>query len=295
MTGTVDNAGVISLAGAGQFTLLRFAGPSATLVGGGAITLSNNVENNLLSTGAPCTLTNVDNRISGAGVIGFGDMSLVNDTAGAIVAVGSSGLTINTGSTTIVNDGLIEADRTDLKILSALNNDGRLYVLGGDLILERTVSGTGEAQINAGTLIADGQLGEDVDFVGGAGVLVLAHSQDYANTVHGFSGAGGTSLDLRDIGFVSTAEATFSGSASGGVLTVTDGTHTALIHLSGSFSGSTFVASSDGQGGVTVATEGASPRSFVDAMAGMAAKVGGSLGLETKVSDRLLPMLANGR
>jgi hypothetical protein len=81
--------------------------------------------------------------------------------------------------------------------------------------------------------------------------------------VSGFSLTGGTSLDLRDIAFVGSGEATFSGTASQGVLTVTDGTHTAHITLIGNYTASSFVASSDGQGGVSIVD----PNTTQDALA----------------------------
>ena len=49
------------------------------------------------------TLTNVDNTISGAGQLGDGQMTLVNE--GSIVATGSNALVIDTGANTIVNTG----------------------------------------------------------------------------------------------------------------------------------------------------------------------------------------------
>jgi hypothetical protein len=295
LTGTVDNAGVISLSGATNETLLRFAGPSANLTGGGSIVLGNSLENDLLSQGAACTLTNVDNRISGAGVIGFGAMTLVNDAAGAIVGVGSAGLTINTGTNTLSNAGLIEADKDALTIASAVVNDGKLYALSGTLTLEAAVSGTGLVQINAGTLVAGAAFDERVVFQGGDGVLALAMSTTFTSVVDGFSATGGTSLDLRDIGFVSPSEASFSGTETRGVLTVTDGTHTARIGLFGDFTTSSFVASGDGHGGVTVTAGPASPQAFVGAMAAMGAGTGGSATVATRAHDPLLPMLANTR
>ena len=59
-------------------------------------------------------------------------------------------------------------------------------------------------------------------------------------------------LDLVDIGFVNANEATFSGTATGGTLSVTDGTHIAKIALLGNYLASTFVAQSDGHGGTIV-------------------------------------------
>ena len=65
------------------------------------------------------------------------------------------------------------------------------------------------------------------------------------------------------------SEASFSGDASGGVLTVTDGTHTAHIHLAGDYTASTFVAASDGHGG-TIVTDPPRADAFASAMAQLA-------------------------
>ena len=86
------------------------------------------------------------------------------------------------------------------------------------------------------------------------------------SAISGFSASGGTSLDLADIGFAHTGQATFSGTSSSGVLTVADGTHTAHIRLNGDYLGSTFTASSDGHGG-TIVVAGPPPLAMVSAMA----------------------------
>ena len=71
-----------------------------------------------------------------------------------------------------------------------------------------------------------------------------------------------------------------SGTASGGVLTVTDGTHTAQIKLIGDYFSSTFVAASDGHGGTIVidyAAPAAAPAAqiFVAAVAGVGVETAG--------------------
>lgn len=68
-------------------------------------------------------------------------------------------------------------------------------------------------------------------------MLELAKSQSYTATISGFSKTGGASLDLADVGFVGAGEATLKGSKTGGVLTVTDGSHTAHINLTGDYTG----------------------------------------------------------
>ena len=63
---------------------------------------------------------------------------------------------------------------------------------------------------------------------------------------------GNDSIDFADINFATIQTPTFSGTSSGGTLSVTDGTHTANIALLGNYMASTFVASSDGHGGTSV-------------------------------------------
>jgi hypothetical protein len=136
--------------------------------------------------------------------------------------------------------------------------------------------------VNGGTLEVFFSLDENVDFTGATGRLQLAQSASYDRKIIGFSATGGTSLDLTDIGFVSASEATFAGTSTRGLLTVGDGTHTARIRLVGDYLGATFVASSDGDGGVIVSAQaGETPASrtqtFVTAMAAFGAPSGHAL------------------
>ena len=67
-------------------------------------------------------------------------------------------------------------------------------------------------------------------FTSQTGILELAQSQSYTRTVTGIATKGqGDFLELDDIAFVGASQATYvdNGSHTGGVLTVTDGTHTA--------------------------------------------------------------------
>ncbi len=154
----------------------------------------------------------------------------------------------------VTNGGDLEMSGTGhLYITAPLVNNGSLVVNGGTITLENSavVSGSGQALIMGGTLVAGGAYDQNVTFEG-AGTLILDQSQGYGATVSGFSTVGANFLDLGDIGFVSANEATFSGTGTGGVLTVSDGTHTAHIHLAGNFLSSSFVCASDGRGGVII-------------------------------------------
>ena len=58
-------------------------------------------------------------------------------------------------------------------------------------------------------------------------------------------------IDFADISFAGV-HTNFSGTSSGGTLTVTDGVHSAAVALWGNYLASTFVASNDGHGGTSV-------------------------------------------
>ena len=91
-----------------------------------------------------------------------------------------------------------------------------------------------------------------VTFATPAGTLQLDQSQTFKGTVKGMSTTVGTTLDLSDIGFGGATTATYSGTTTSGVLTVTDGTHTATITLLGNYTNSTFSVAADGHGGTNV-------------------------------------------
>jgi hypothetical protein len=63
---------------------------------------------------------------------------------------------------------------------------------------------------------------------------------------------GQDTLDLVDINFATVGTPTFNGTSTGGVLTVSDGSHTANIALLGNYIASSFAVSSDGHGGTLV-------------------------------------------
>ncbi|MEO8926064.1 MAG: hypothetical protein ABI306_02775, partial [Caulobacteraceae bacterium] len=264
-------------------TATLFVGtPGLTLGGGGTLTLDAAGTSKIADVTTASTLTN-GGYIYGAGSIGGGQMSLVNQAGGTIDANAAMALMIDTGGSTIANAGLIEATGAGgLAIQSALANTGTIGADGGTVTVNGAVTGSGMALIDGGTLDFTGAFNEAVSFEGTSGVLELARSRSYKGNITGFSKTGGTSLDLADIGFKSAGQATYSGTASGGTLTVTDGTHTAHIALNGDYTTSTFAASSDGHGGTTVVDNTAaaamvSPHQFIAAMAGMPSGGAGAL------------------
>ncbi|MEO8926065.1 MAG: hypothetical protein ABI306_02780 [Caulobacteraceae bacterium] len=213
----------------------------------------------------------------------FATSGAVTITAGQTVDDAGS-LTLGGGKASVVNADLIETTGAGtLTVGSALANGGTLEADGGTLTVSGAVTGKGVAAIDGGTLDPVSSFTQNVTFTGATGILELGQSQTYTGTVFGFSKTGGTQLDLTDIGFASSGEATYSGTKTGGVLTVTDGTHTAHIALKGNYLASTYIAASDGHGGVFIhdPTKGAAvaapvpglapPHAFIAAMAGLGA------------------------
>jgi hypothetical protein len=89
-----------------------------------------------------------------------------------------------------------------------------------------------------------------VTFAGLTGTLLLDDSPDFTGTVVGMTGA--DTLDLRDITASTNTTLGYSGDASGGKLSVSDGGHSASIALLGNYLAATFAAASDGHGGTSV-------------------------------------------
>ena len=182
LQGAIDNTGTIALEGYYRYTngyggavpASILVDGSVTLQGGGQIALWDGARyaqyygdttiiyqgpNSIVSSGTPATLINVDNTIIGGGQIGDADLTLVNQAGGVIeaAAVGDNPnpnqpirLTLDTGSNTIVNAGLIEATAgTTLQINSAVTNTGIIEAIGGFVEIENRLDNSG------GTITSD--------------------------------------------------------------------------------------------------------------------------------------------
>ena len=95
----------------------------------------------------------------------------------------------------------------------------------------------------------------NVTFAPGAtGTLILDASSQFTGTISGLSAvAPFNAIDLADIAFGATTTAVYLASGPNtGTLTVSDGTHTANIALSGQYGPTSFTIASDGHGGTAV-------------------------------------------
>ena len=271
LASSIVNSGIISI---GHGTLIT---SYLQLNGGGTVRFDSLGHiSDIKGEGGPGGLDNVDNTITtgtGNGVIGA-FQAFTNEAAGKVIQTGLHTLRINTGRQTVVNDGLFESKGTGgFTIANALENNGAVESVGGKIVVKGAVSGTGAVIIDGGSVAFQGAFSEAVSF-GATGTLLLSQATGFNATVTGFSA--GTAFDLTDIGFVGVGEATFSGNASGGALTVTDGIHTARIALTGDYLGATFSAASDNNGGVVVTESLPGIHRFIAAAASLASAAGAS-------------------
>jgi hypothetical protein len=298
--GAIDNAGPIFVKAAADLTDIVVGAGGATLEGGGAILLGASGESRITAAaGAPATLENVYSEISGAGAIGGANLTLINDSSGVIDADQNLALTIGTGANAVVNAGLIEATgRGGLVIKSALDNTGLIFANGGDLTVDGAVSGDGLALVDGATLDFASSVSENILFLDKSALLELAQSRSYTGSVTGFSPNGADKLDLEDIGFSAATTTSYSGNATGGVLTVTQGTHVATIAFIGDYLASTFLAASDGHGGTLITTTTTTPAAaaaahrFAAAAAALGAGAGESASAAHDASRAHPPVLA---
>ncbi len=246
LSGTVQNSGTIELNSTGDETDLQLIGRGVAFTGAGHIVLSDSAQNIISGTSADVTMTNADNIVSGAGQIGNGKLVLTN--GGTIDATGANSLTIDTGANVVINSGTLEATGSGgLTVQSDVINTGFLWANGGDTTFRGNVTGDGSALISglASLEFGAGSSQNTAFAAGSSGTLVLDQASYFSGIISGMTSS--NHLDLLDFSFAKGTTLNYSPNVdgSGGVLTVTDATHSANITLSGHFSPGGFQAGID--------------------------------------------------
>jgi VCBS repeat-containing protein len=251
LAGIINNAGTIELDSAGHDTHLQLIQYGIALQGGGQLILSDSGQNFISGTIPSVTLTNVDDTISGAGQLGAGRMTLVNE--GTIIATGSHALVIDTGANVVTNSGTLEATESGgLIVNSDVANSGLIWAHGGNITINRAVSGSGSAMIDGTATLGFGAASPvHITFAAdAAGTLTLKDAADFTRTISGFSS--NDQIDLTNINYsiASVSDATYSSSTNITTLVITDGTSTDAIKLVGNYTINTaWHFSGDGHGG----------------------------------------------
>jgi hypothetical protein len=244
----------------GDKTDLQLIEHGITLEGHGQVILSDSSENVITGTVSGVTLTNVDNIISGAGHLGAGQMTLINEKEGTIIATGSNALEIDTGTNAVTNTGTIEATGTGGLVVHSdvANNEvvntqgvvtsaGLIWANGGNITIDGNVSGNGTALISGSAILEFGAASSANVALDAAatGTIVLHDTFDFSGVVSGFNGD--DHLDLLGVAYGAGTTASYAANqdGTGGTLSVTDGAHTANIALLGQYDPASFQTEAD--------------------------------------------------
>jgi hypothetical protein len=285
LQGAIINSGTIALAGTKNATSLVIGKAGVTLSGAGSVVLGAGAFNTLTGAATTATLTNLNNTISGSGLIGAAKMVLVNAAAGTIVQTGSTALTINTGTQTIINAGTIEATGAGgLTVSSAMTNTGVLEAMGGVLTLGGMVTGTGGAVVaggrldftagnsfTGGTTLKSGVLELAAAKAAGTGVITFAPGATGVATLQldsaatpftkGVATVANTLVNFGTNSFIDIAGMTYAAGATvslkGKVMTVSSDGQTLNFTLAGALPSLLLVVANAG-GGLQINTEGIS-------------------------------------
>jgi hypothetical protein len=177
----------------------------------------------------------------------FTGHATVDNEAGAIWnLVGNSTFA---GTTHLINDGTIDATGLSSITTTGVLNFSNAGTMNGSLSF---MIGSG-AQLEFG---ASGSAGDTITFLGSTGTLKIDNAASFHSTIarlgddgtHSYAGA--DHIDLADVAFGSLTTPTFD--AAHDVLTVSDGTHTAVLQLTGSYSFGNFHFQNDGNGGTMI-------------------------------------------
>ena len=155
--GTINNQGNLQLnGGSGNNTFLVLAA-NTSLQGGGTVTMNvagGGGTTYLEQAVGGLTLTNVDNTIQGAGVIGNNGLGLDNQAAGTVLA-NAPGQTLTVSIANVANSGTVQVDAgSAMQIVGNLTNDGRV-VLGADLLHAGIISETGNYLQNSDGILME--------------------------------------------------------------------------------------------------------------------------------------------
>ncbi|MBV9559680.1 MAG: VCBS domain-containing protein [Bradyrhizobium sp.] len=239
--GTIQNAGVIEITDSSSIDDAHIVnGHGATLVVDGHE-----------------TLTLDDSTVTGGTILVGGTVKV---DAGHALALDNVDV-LGGGGNTLVNGGTIYAQNSsELNGFGSVVNNGTIEVKSGSLEIGENVTSTGNGagmfKIAAGTTLAfDSGVAssETIDFESNTGKLVLHDSRDFKGTIKDFTGNGDpNSSDQIDLADVKFDPIKLTKSYSNHILTVSDGIHTAKLHLDGNYQLANFKFMSDGHGGTLI-------------------------------------------
>jgi fibronectin-binding autotransporter adhesin len=184
--------------------------------------------------------------------------AFTNIAAGSVIHVdGGDTLTLNdsttiTGGGVTIDAGALVKTSGDVTLTNtSVTNDGKIEVTDGILKItgsvgDGTPGGSGSIQIDNGAVLdLNASDTQNVAFSGSSGKLQIDTSS-FGGSISGLTA--GDQIDLSTVGYGLNTTGTYSN----GVLTITDGTDSVSMTLTGDYSNAHFAGSSDGHGGTLI-------------------------------------------
>jgi autotransporter passenger strand-loop-strand repeat protein len=165
---------------------------------------------------------------------------------------GTASSTTVSGGTVTVSSGGTAANTTV--------SGGNLLVSNGGTAVSATIFSGAERVSSGGTIngatlsggtveiFSSGTAGSSTITIS-SGTLILDDSVHFSGSIAGLLTSGVQNVDLVDISVATLQTLAYSDSGTSGTLTVTDGTHTALLHMIGTYTQASFKTTNDGGGG----------------------------------------------
>jgi hypothetical protein len=239
----------------GQPSLTAYVATNTTTVAAGTAFTVNLDDMNLGSFSAPPSTTAL--YISTDSTITSSDTLLKTVSAPNLTPVGTSGYYDQQSVTVTAPVGLapgtyyIGGIANSNGSVAETNPNGTYNTVQVTITAPTTNNSNPITIANGANAEIAGSSAQAVTFSGTTGSLTLDSSQNFSGTVAGM--AGQDTIDLTDVSFATLQhQPTYTGTSSGGTLTVQDGAHTINIALLGNYLSSTFVATNDGHGGTSV-------------------------------------------
>jgi hypothetical protein len=238
LLGTIVNSGVIGLNSNYNDTDLIIDTATLTLTGSGTIAMGDYPNNRIYGASGAYVLDNINNVIEGAGQLGAGQLTLINEAAGIIDATGNNALTLYTGST-VINKGLIEATGAGGLVIQSTVDDsagGTILAASGSSVTLQNATLIGGLITGAGTFYSTGtsELNGASNTFTNASSLQLQNSQtlDALGTIDNL-GTLGIDSNYNDTDLIiSSPTVTLTG---GGQIVLTDNGNNRIYGASGAY------------------------------------------------------------
>ena len=254
--GTITDSGLIHVTGDsaingaalnnGQLTV----DAAKTLTLDGTTVTGSNITNTgaTLSVSAARTMTLDDVTVNGGSITGNGTVHV-----DATRTLTLNGVTVTSGALT--NDGTIETAAATALNGVGIANAGTIEATSGVLKISGSVQGSGSIQIDAGAsleLDATVAATQRIVFDGAGSSEFQLDASTFGGQIQGMAAT--DEIDLRTIGYGLSTTGTYVSNANndGGVLTITDGTHSISMTLVGDYRHAHFAGASDGHGGTLI-------------------------------------------